>query len=229
MGVVGAVLLLAGLHRVAFGQERGPNWSRQAPIPDYYYDAFAPILVSDGSGTIHAFYYIAGRDKFDATVQPGIYYRQWTLTNGWSASNDILLAPHDEPELVLGGVKLDDTGMFHLIVHAGDESRAAVYYSSAPALRAGEAHAWSDLIPIGEDAGPIAAAALASDGKQALVVTYLGKLDGIGLYEVHSADGGKTWSEPVSFYLEGRPYYYPMSINVEMDEFGASTRGVEHI
>lgn len=165
------------------------QWQPDEPIPDYT-DQRAPELVADSSGVIHAFY--------DQTVGEGIerylFYRTWTASEGWGQPVDILLAPVCCTLKVLG-VHLDEAGLFHVVLFAGNPPDAgAIYYTVAPVALASSARAWSRPQLIASDAGPLGSGALAVDADGAFVVIFAGRFDGIGIYEVRSAGGDADWS-----------------------------------
>lgn len=221
LGVI-AVSGLTGTAQQSYG------WTPQQRIPDYYVDSLAPFLVADQNRTVHAFY-TQPVDADSAGTQPAsnlpleeaIFYRQWTIEDGWTDPIDILLPPPRTAELVLGGVELDQrTGMFHLIFYAGDQFNAAIYYSRAPAVNADSASAWSAPKLVAEDAGPFAFAALASDDNGNLFIVYEGKVAGIGLYEVHSTDEGDTWSDAATVFLVYQPEQWATAIQLDVDPHG---------
>lgn len=165
------------------------QWQPDEPIPDYT-DHRAPELVADSSGVVHAFY--------DQTVGEGIerylFYRTWTAGEGWGEPVDILLAPICCTFKVLG-VHLDEAGFFHLALFSGNPPDAgAVYYTTAPAVLASSARAWSRPQLIASDAGPLVSGAMAVDSDGEIVVLFAGSFDGVGLYEVRSTGGGAGWS-----------------------------------
>lgn len=166
------------------------GWQPDEPIPEYE-DIRPPFLVADQNRTVHAFYDQAVGDS----IERFLFYRPWTAEQGWGSPVDILLSPVCCTVKVLG-VLLDTAGAFHLVFFAGNPPDAgALYYSTAPAVSAGSARAWSKPKMIAADAGPLVSGALAADAAGELVVLYAGSFDGPGLYEVRSADGGVTWSE----------------------------------
>jgi hypothetical protein len=172
------------------------RWSIPQRIRGISDDTNPPILVADQNRTVHAFY------SQWTTGNLAIFYNQWTPTTGWTSPVDVILSPYKQQATVLGAV-LDSEGMFHVIFFGGIAQGAQIYYSSAPAVNAGQARAWSTPKMIGDGAMAPASGALVGDGKGNLFVLYSGNRDGDGIYEVHSTDGGATWSDPISIYLTG--------------------------
>lgn len=195
------------------------HWSLQQRIPDYDDEARTPYLVADQNRTVHAFNYQPVGDR-----EMAIFYRQWTVEQRWTTPVDILLPDTNVPDS-LQGVFLDRAGTLHLIYFAGyhiggNQLRGTINYSRARAANAGRASAWSTPRAVGEGAGPQTFAALAGDDRGNLIIVYSGQREGIGLYEVHSADGGDTWSEPVIVSLVYEEERWPMAIQLDMDRQG---------
>ncbi|MCB0178010.1 MAG: hypothetical protein KDI62_07260 [Anaerolineae bacterium] len=192
------------------------TWAPQERIPDYGDESRPPYMVADTNRTIHVFNYqpIGLDDPTEA-----IFYRTWTLEDGWSAPNDILLSPMGgRPNLQ--DVFLDESGIIHLIFFGGNEVKGAMYYASAPAAAAGRAPAWTRPENIGENAGPLPSATMTSDGKGNIVVIYTGREDQeYGLYEVHSTDNGDTWSDP-TLIMRTYDQLLPTGTRATFDEEG---------
>lgn len=196
------------------------RWSPQQRIPDYDDQASAPYLVADQNRTVHAFNYQPVSDDGEMAI----FYRQWTPDLGWTTPVDILLPETNVPDS-LQGVFLDRAGTLHLIYFAGyhvggNQLKGTINYSRALAVNAGRASAWSTPRAVGEGAGPQTFAALTGDDRGNLSIVYSGQREGIGLYEVHSADGGDTWSEPVIVSLVYEEEHWPMAIQLDMDREG---------
>lgn len=189
------------------------RWSPQQRIPDYDDQARAPYLVADQNRTVHAFNYQPVGDG-----EMAIFYRQWILDQGWTTPVDILLTGTSTGNRTLQGVFLDQAGIIHLIYFAGNQQGGTIHYSRALAANADRAPAWSTPRVVAEDAGPQSFAALAGDDRGNLIVVYSGQREGIGLYEVHSADAGDTWSEPATVSLVEEPW--PTTIQLDMDRQG---------
>lgn len=180
-------------------------WSPQERIPEYH-DATEepPYLIADQNHTIHAFN-SQPLDLSNNASPNAIYYRQWTLENGWSTPNDIL---YDESggNINLVGVISDKFGIVHLIFLGGDQN---LYYTYAYLAQAGSSVSWAEPQIIAGQAtrtGPgfenIGAIAVDDDANE-LVVIYSGSQYGSGLYYVFSSDHGASWSEPYLVYLVG--------------------------
>lgn len=208
-------IFLAAYLALTIGQEtvivaQGPiQWTPQQRIPDYGDESVPPYLVADQNRTVHVFNY----QPLDDNSVEAIFYRTWTLDEGWTQPNDILLSPQPgAPQL--RGVFLDPFGIFHLVFFAGNELGGEIYYTHAAAIDAHRAPAWSEPRSIGEDAGPYPFAAFTGDDTGHLYLVYDAKLDGVGLYEVHSTDYGVTWSEPVPVYLPYQDKVWPAAIEL---------------
>ncbi|MCL4294777.1 MAG: hypothetical protein KJ077_03585 [Anaerolineae bacterium] len=187
-------------------------WSPQERIPYYDDDAPSPFLVADRNCTVHAFNSQAIGDT------PVILYSQWTLEQGWTAPVDILLLPGSSTYTELGAF-LDRTGMMHLAfwTYTSDEG-ASIYYSSAPAINAASARAWSFPVLVGQEAASPGSVALTGDDEGNLYLVYSSKGEGLGLYAVHSPDAGHTWSQPTSFFLTGSETLWPFEIHMDLND-----------
>ena len=108
----------------------------------------------------------------------------------------------------------------HVAFFGGNEQGADIYYCTAPAMEAGRASAWSPPVLVGEDAGPSSSAALASDGMGNPFIVYSGRREGVGLYAVHSPDGGNTWSKPAIVFLTASDATRPAAICMIVDPEG---------
>ncbi len=107
-------------------------------------------------------------------------YRRWTLDEGWTEPNDIILPPLKR-EARIRGALLDENAMMHIIFYAGDENEANIYYSRAPALMAGRASAWLTPRVIGPSANINDNAVLVDDRQGNLYTIYSGELRRKGL------------------------------------------------
>ncbi len=169
-----------------------------------------PYLVADQNRTVYAFNsQWTGNDL-------AVFVTQWTAGNTWTAPVDILLSPNAHQATVLGAF-LDPKSMIHVIFFGGTEQGAEIYYSRAPAVNASEARAWSSPKIVGQYAGKLASAALVGDNKGGLFIVYSGNRDGNGLYETHSTDGGKTWTDPKTVFLTNSTNLWVYAIQAALD------------
>jgi hypothetical protein len=175
----------------------------------------APYLVADRNRQVHAFDMESG-GGFSFEVM----HRTWSLAQGWSSPVDVILPAYMGVAPTIQGVALDEAGVLHLIYHGGDPNGGSIYYTWAYAAEADSARAWATPVPVGEGAGTVGSAALAGDGKGVLVIAYGGNRVGAGLYEVHSTDGGATWSGPILVSRSSAEDTGPGSIWLETDEQG---------
>jgi hypothetical protein len=174
-------------------------WSPQQRIPGYDDSTEPPILIADQDNIVHAFssQWMGASNTQSALA---IIYSQWTLKQGWTQPNDILLSPLKQIAQILD-VFLDQSGIVHLIFYGGDSTNANIYYSSAPIINADEAAAWSEPTLIGSYALAPGSAAIVGDNKGNLIILYAGIEDGNGVYETSSSDNGNDWSNPSLIYL----------------------------
>ena len=212
-----AILTIVTFDFTGLGVVRAQGTSPWAPaqhIP-LYTDIYPPIMVSDQNRTVHAFNSESQEDEKTA-----IFYRRWSIDQGWTTPIDIQLV-YPSSRDALQGVVLDPMGRFHMVFFSGlIEYGGDILYTRAWASQADQSQAWEEPFEIGTNVGPLLSADLAWFGENSLTLVYSGKDDGVGLYEVHSDDGGDTWTEPVLFtppYEEGM---YPLHIQLEYDDEG---------
>lgn len=179
-------------------------WSMQKRIPEYYDSTEEPpYLIADMNRTVHAFN-SQPLNLNDGTSPKAVFYRQWTLENGWTYPNDILF-DIDGFSLVLLGVTYDQSGRVYLIVQRNND----IYYTQNYLANANIATSWSPLIQVAGNtvfSGPgieiVAAIATNEDGSE-IVIVFSGRQDDNGLYFTSSMDGGGTWTNPYPLYLTG--------------------------
>lgn len=177
---------------VARAQTRS-QWSPQARIPDYEYEySFERPLIShaDTNRTVHVF---NAQTLEDGTTK-AVVYRHWTLEDGWTTLNDIILG--DQAMMPLD-LYVDRGHRVHLVMVLNGH----IQYSSASLSEAGRAPAWSPIELIGEQASSPFYADLVGNDQGRLFVLYGGNEMGSGLYLVTSEDFGSTWTEPEPIFL----------------------------
>lgn len=213
---LGLLALAGGLapHTV---QAEGPiNWTPPAQIPYLDPNVNTPFLLADTAGVIHAF----SAQKLPGTFARVIVYNRWARAMGWSKPVDILLSPlHDETHAPVA--YLDQQGNLHLVFFGGHDASANIYYSTAPALRAADASAWSPPVAIATGARPPIALWLTGDVDDHLYVLYGGNLDGIGVYALQSYNSGQTWSLPEPIFATYNDTLWPYALRLH---YGASGR-----
>lgn len=186
------------------------QWSRPSRVPGYLNKTFPPILVTDRDNTVHAFL------SQSVGTEVGITYRRWQPLEGWSKPVDVILSPRAGQAMIQGAL-LDSKGMMHVIFFGGNDQGGDLYYSSAAAVDAGNAHAWSPPRLIARAAIFSPATALTGDDHGNLYALFSGSDSGNGLYMVRSTDAGKTWSSPLAVSLTGDPDTYPGALGLYLD------------
>jgi len=200
------VILFAFLFKgdvLASSAQQASYWAQQERIPEYYDSTEEPpYLLTDQNHVVHAFN-SQPLDLQDSTSPYAIYYRQWTLEDGWTTPNDILYY-ETAGSIRLVSVVSDKDGIVHLVFLGSDLN---LYYTYAYLSQAGSSTAWAEPQIIAEQAtrsGPgfeyIGAIAVDAEANK-LVVIYSGSQYGDGLYYVFSTDHGITWSSPDLVYL----------------------------
>jgi hypothetical protein len=174
------------------------TWSVPQTIPGYDPATISPILVPDQNRTVHAFSSQWINNPNEDPIR-AIVYNQWTLENGWTNPVDIIMSPTQEARLT--DVYLDKNGVFHLTFYGGNNTKANIYYTQAPAALAADSRAWSAPIIVGEDANDPEAAAIIENDQGDIVIVYNGRKLGNGLYVVTSKDGGENWSNPAPMFF----------------------------
>lgn len=192
-GIILAVALLLACIELLHAQL---NWPPERSIPEYN-DPLPPLLLADRYGIVHAF----NSEKLNDAGDTAIFYRQWSLADGWASPVDILLPP-ERGSIRVMDVFLDDNEIVHMVFFAGNlPDTGNIYYTHAPLTRVDDARGWAPPLLIGQRAGPLTEAAIVGDGSGNLIVVYAGRGEGIGLYEVHSTDSGQNWSSPTIVFL----------------------------
>lgn len=189
------------------------DWTNFERVPGYLDNTFPPYLVADQNKTVHAF---ALQTSADDPTQSYLVYRKWGEDIGWSDTVEILRPAAGEAQLL--GVFLDQQGLFHLIYQSNNGVSRIVNYSSAPAISAGRATAWSKPIPLSNSAITPSSGAIAGDGKNRLTVVFNGNKYGNGVYATNSTDSGQSWSEAEPVLLTHDPGLIPYSLKLEMGQ-----------
>jgi hypothetical protein len=192
------------------------HWSQAERIPEIADDTEPPILVADQNRTVHAF---AHQQVGEDEPQEAIIYSQWTVKDGWTSFNDILLSPLKNSAQVAAAM-LDQRGIIHLLFLGGDNTEAEFYYSNAPAAEAGQTLAWSHPTVVGEGAYTPVSGVLTGDDQGNLVVVYRGRQDGLGLYVTYSADFGATWTPVAPLFLTYSDILSPLNVRGYRDQVG---------
>lgn len=210
------LLILAGTLAPVAVRAQGPlQWTVPAQIPYSDPNGNTPFLLADSTGAIHAF----SSQKIDGTFSRVIMYNRWQRDTGWSKPIDILMSPlHDEAHAPVA--YLDHEGIFHLVFFGGHDVSANIYYSSAPALHADDATAWSPPVAIATGARPPITVWMAADVDENLYVLFGGNLDGTGIYSTTSMDGGLTWSLPELLYSTYSDTLWPYAVRMLYGESG---------
>ncbi len=208
---LGLLVFFVALLPLALQAQLASNgWSIRQRIPGSHDQAGTPVILADSSGTVHAFL----SQPLEGSTQRAVFYSNWRLDAGWSFPVDVLL-PQEGPAIAANGVVLDEQGIFHLVFSSGNN----LYYTSAPALRANRAPAWTSPVLIGTDVF-LEIAALTGDGRGNLVLLYGGQADGRGVYGLRSTDGGATWSTPELIFLTLDPTQFAYGMQITMDPDG---------
>jgi hypothetical protein len=198
------LLLLFSLNVSESHAQQAFFWSEQERIPQYLYSTEEPpYLIADLDHTVHAFN--SQPLNLDEAGSPkAIFYRQWTIENGWTYPNDILF-DSGGGFMDLLGISTDQTGNVLMIIQLHNHD---VYYAQAPLVSANQPSTWPTPINIADGSlqvspGLAIVAAIANDeeGKN-IVVIYSGTRPS-GLYFTSSSDHGQNWTEPYPIYLTG--------------------------
>ena len=191
------------------------TWPTPQRIPEYYDMLRAPVLVADQDRSVYAFDLerTEGQDY-------AVMVRTWTLAAGWSSPIDVMLPAFLGIAPQLQDAYLGDEGVLHLIYYGGTQTEGSIFYSHAYASEADRSQAWSEPVPVGSNAGPVAAAAIGRVGQNGLVIAYAGDRQGQGLYVTYSLDTGETWSEPIAVVRTGSSDRYIGSLLLETDDRG---------
>jgi hypothetical protein len=169
-------------------------------------------MMADHQGNIHAFNDQQVGDSADSVI----FHRIWNQRQGWSAPVDILYRGKGINVVVLDAM-LDENQDLHLLFFEGDPRSAFLYHTSTPVSEADTGSAWSNPQLIAENVGPLAYDSIVSLRPENLTIVYVGQEEGNGIYEIHSDDGGLTWSDLEVVFLTGDVEIYPASIRTHFD------------
>lgn len=189
------------------------HWEIPQQIPALEDYNLTPVYLS-WHESVYCFSVQKIKDQFAISIS------QWKLGQGWTLPKDIFTNPLKN-ELDVLDVLLEEDGTVHLILFAGDQFVANIYYSQAKIWDVDRVQAWSPLAVVGEIATPPPAGQIIRDSEGKLVVIYSGKSDGNGLYAVFSSDQGVTWSnEPSLIYATNEERLKPYSLEIIRDQNG---------
>ena len=179
-------------------------WSQPQRIPEYHdFTEEPPYLITDMNRTVHAFN-AQPLDLEDPETPKAIFYRQWTIENGWTYPNDVLY-DMDGVGLNVVGVTSDQSGRVHLIAQKGSD----IYYVQNQLALAQNAASWPAPVFVAgqtSSVGPgfeIVSAIGTDPAGNEIVIIFSGHQYGNGLYFTSSSDDGVTWTEPYPVYLTG--------------------------
>ena len=205
------------------GAQQISYWSAQEKIPAYeiYNNEQPPYLIADADHKVHAFnsQFVGENDSADSLR--AVFYRQWTLSRGWTYPNDIFA--DIDGSIYLLGVSNDESGIVHLIFQKNFQD---VYYSHAYLANASDPESWSAPISIGGGSlnvrfGIPTVAAISNDKNgERIIVVYSGTEFGNGLYFTYSNDHGDTWSLPYPIYLTGDETFVVTNPSLYMGQSG---------
>jgi hypothetical protein len=217
---VSFVLVFPGLlgHIAPLSNQQTDQWSPQQQIPGFDPRTSPPIMVADEHRTVHTFS-SQWMDQGVGHPQVAIFYNQWSIDRGWSQRYDILLSPLNNTAWIMDA-HLDKSGMMHLIFYGGDNTRANIYYSRAPAVQAYDAKAWSPPEIIGSDASGAQSAVFAEDDRGNFYLLYVGEQNGGGVFASYSGDSGKTWTQPTPLFLTSDSGLIPISLHMYLGQSG---------
>lgn len=163
------------------------TWSTPVKLSEPPVDTHHPAVIADPWGGVHIFW---GKAIEGTNSNNMIYYTHW---NGeyWSESYDLFVgvnwAAYNFPYALI-----DSSNVIHLLWSGYD----GLYYSSVPALQAGNAQAWRPaqlIVRIGQ----VQHSRLAIDRRGVYHVVYNLRLPGANIMYTRSEDQGLIWSTPV--------------------------------
>jgi hypothetical protein len=190
-------IFIFGLNSKPVSAATSYGWAPDEKVPGYLDDTFTPFLLADRNRTVHAF---ASQWVENNGRRLAIVYRQWSLMGGWTRPVDIILAPVGDDANFMGAY-MDSSDMIHVIFTATENLQTNVYYSSAPAVLADWAPAWSTPVLVGDSAIGLNSGAIIGDDQGNIIIIYSGSRDGAGVYYVLSKDSGRKWSASLPVFL----------------------------
>ncbi len=211
-----AFVLSAGRPTAVQGAAVMPyTWPAPQRIPEYYDMLRAPILVADRNRTVYAFDL-----ERSGTQSYALMLRTWTIAAGWSTPVDVMLPAFLGIAPELQGVYLGDDGILRVTYYGGTQTEGSIFYSQAYASEAASSLVWSEAVPVGDNAGPVASAVIGRIGQDGLVIAYAGDRQGQGLYVTYSSDGGASWTEPAMVARSSSSDAYVGGVSLETDDRG---------
>jgi hypothetical protein len=199
------ILVTLFFSNIISSQAQSTFWSKMEKIPEYFDGTEEPpYLIADQDHAVHAFN-SQPLDLRNNSSPKAIFYRQWTMDNGWTVPNDVLYDDNGG-SIELVGVVSDQSNTVHLVLQRNSHD---LYYVNNQLALAGTPASWSSPVLIAQlstSIGPgnanIGTIAVDETGNN-IVVIYSGSEYGDGLYFVFSIDHGVNWSAPYPVYLVG--------------------------
>jgi hypothetical protein len=208
-----ACLLLAlslGALFTGHGVQAEGEWS--TPVVVFRTDGYTtrPRLVADAAGSLHLFFFLREASESGASGPTTIMYSH--LQDGiWSPPVDVLVgAGTNSPT-----VTVDTRGILHVVWEGGSKGELA--YSQAHVSQAGSARGWSRPRLLSEPNAFDSDIQATDDGGVHLV--YSTKSGNVWYQE--SADGGATWSPPITVAEPETPGCTTNNPRLAVDSAGA--------
>lgn len=161
-------------------------WSSTAGKSDVPERASYPVVVTDGQGSVHAFW--SAIHDANATIGDTLFYAFWDGT-AWSIPTDILYTPGRV--IWVPKVAIDPKGWLHLVWT--DNSLGQIWHTEAPVTEAELVSAWAEPVPVSDDRASGVSMAIDGEGIVHLVYCRGGRYSGV--YHTSSADG-QRWLTP---------------------------------
>ncbi len=190
--IVLSILSQAGMP-AAIAQTTTVKWDAPVDLSNTPTSSTYAAIVADGYGNVHVFW---SEEVDGPTMQSNeaprdgntIFVKTWNGTS-WTVANDVLFVPDDNiAEFVSATVGPDNT------LHVVWTGQSNIYYSNAPALQAGSAHAWAKPeIVAPESARSAWESSVVTDAADNVHIAYATRGTDAGVYHIQSTDGGVTW------------------------------------
>jgi hypothetical protein len=177
------ILVTLFFSNIISSQAQSTFWSKMEKIPEYFDGTEEPpYLIADQDHVVHAFN-SQPLDLRNNSSPKAIFYRQWTMDNGWTVPNDVLYDDNGG-SIELVGVVSDQSNTVHLVLQRNSHD---LYYVNNQLALAGTPASWSSPVLIAQlstSIGPgnanIGTIAVDETGNN-IVVIYSGSEYGDGL------------------------------------------------
>jgi hypothetical protein len=202
------VILFTGISvSITAAQSLSTRWSTPERLSSERGQASQGFMVSDQYGFVHAFWSEIGSDG-----QSSILYSRFD-GEIWSLPNDVI-ATSPDATIIFMSPFVDDEGTIHLIW--SESNVGPIFYSNAPAHKAGSAQEWSKRIIIDAPAFWGKLLVDSQGGMHILYSDFYGEDPGV--YYIRSMNQGNSWSSPLWLDPDISDDHAPTIVSFDIDD-----------